>query len=82
MSPRTFARRFVADVGETPLQWLIRQRVHRAQELLETTGLSLDRIAGECGFGSAATLRVHFQRVANTSPSSYRSTFRQAIRLT
>jgi AraC family transcriptional regulator, transcriptional activator FtrA len=82
MSPRTFARRFVADVGETPLQWLIRQRVHRAQELLETTGLSLDRIAGECGFGSAATLRVHFQRVANTSPSSYRRTFRQAIRST
>jgi AraC family transcriptional regulator, transcriptional activator FtrA len=80
MSPRSFARRFLADVGETPLQWLIRQRVHRAQALLETTDLSLDRVAGECGFGSAATLRVHFQRVANTSPSSYRRTFRQALR--
>ena len=77
MSPRTFARRFLADVGETPLQWLIRQRVHHAQELLETTELGLDRIAAECGFGSAATLRQHFQRVAGTTPSAYRRTFRQ-----
>ena len=80
MSPRTFARRFLAEVGQTPLQWLIHQRVHRAQALLETTDLGLDRIASECGFGSAATLRMHFQRVANTSPSAYRRTFRQSAR--
>jgi AraC family transcriptional regulator, transcriptional activator FtrA len=80
MSPRNFARRFLADVGETPLQWLIRQRVHRAQALLETTDLGLDRIATECGLGSAATLRVHFQRVANTSPGAYRRTFRREAR--
>ncbi len=78
MSPRTFARRFLADVGETPLQWLIRQRVHHAQELLETTDLGLDRIATECGFGSAATLRQHFQRAAATTPSAYRRTFRRS----
>jgi AraC family transcriptional regulator, transcriptional activator FtrA len=81
MSPRTFARRFLSEVGETPLQWLIRQRVHRAQELLESTDLGLERIASECGFGSAASLRVHFQRVASTSPSAYRRTFqRRSIR--
>lgn len=75
MSPRTFARRFLAEVGETPLQWLIRQRVHRAQALLETTDLGLDHIASACGFGSAASLRMHFQRVTNTSPSAYRRAF-------
>jgi AraC family transcriptional regulator, transcriptional activator FtrA len=80
MSPRTFARRFLAEVGETPLQWLLRQRVHRAQAMLETTDLGLDRIASECGFGSAATLRVHFQRVTSTSPSAYRRSFRQSVR--
>lgn len=80
MSPRTFARRFAAVVGGTPLQWLLRQRVYRAQELLETTGLGLDRVATECGFGSAATLRVHFHRVVGTSPSSYRRSFHQAAR--
>ncbi|MGY6500575.1 MAG: helix-turn-helix domain-containing protein [Acidimicrobiales bacterium] len=80
MSPRTFARRFAADVGGTPLQWLLRQRVHRAQELLETTELGLDHVADACGFGSAATLRVHFQRVVGTSPGAYRRTFRQSMR--
>lgn len=80
MSSRTFARRFLAEVGHTPLQWLIHQRVQRAQALLETTDLGLERIASQCGFGSAATLRVHFQRVANTTPSAYRRTFRQTDR--
>jgi AraC family transcriptional regulator, transcriptional activator FtrA len=82
MSPRTFARRFLAEVGETPLQWLIRQRVHRAQELLEATDLGLDHIATSCGFGSAASLRVHFQRVTSTSPSAYRRTFRADLHAT
>lgn len=75
MSPRTFARRFQAAVGTTPLQWVLRQRVHRAQELLETTDLPLDRVAEEAGLGTAANLRLHFRRVAQTSPSAYRRTF-------
>lgn len=77
MSPRTFARRFQAAVGTTPLQWVLRQRVHRAQELLETTDLPLDRIAEESGLGTAANLRLHLRRVAQTSPSAYRRTFRR-----
>ena len=34
-SPRSFARRFVAETGTTPLQWLIGRRVAEAQRLLE-----------------------------------------------
>ena len=77
MSPRTFARRFQAAVGTTPLQWILRQRVHRAQELLETTELPLERVAQEAGLGTAANMRLHLRRVAQTSPSAYRRTFRQ-----
>jgi AraC family transcriptional regulator, transcriptional activator FtrA len=77
MSPRTFARRFQAAAGTTPLQWILRQRVHRAQELLETTDLPLDRVAQEAGLGTAANLRIHMRRVAQTSPSAYRRTFRR-----
>lgn len=78
MSPRTFARRFQATVGTTPLQWILRQRVHRAQELLETTDLPLDRVAEESGLGTAANMRLHMRRVAQTSPSAYRATFRRS----
>lgn len=78
MSSRTFARRFRAVTGTTPLQWLLTQRVVLAQRLLETTTLPVERVAEKCGFGSAAALRQHFGRVMGTSPLSYRQTFRRA----
>jgi AraC family transcriptional regulator, transcriptional activator FtrA len=79
MSPRTFARRFLGTVGTSPLQWILRQRVHRAQELLETTDLSLERVAQESGFGTAANMRLHMRRVVDLAPSAYRRTFRQQL---
>jgi AraC family transcriptional regulator, transcriptional activator FtrA len=75
MSPRTFARRFRQVTGETPLQWLLHQRVLLAQRLLETTEDSIEEIATQCGFGSAAALREHFVRRTHTSPTAYRRTF-------
>jgi AraC family transcriptional activator FtrA len=76
MSSRTFARRFQATVGTTPLRWLLHQRVLAAERLLETTDVSVEEIAARCGFGSPAAFRVHFGRQTGTSPSAYRMTFR------
>jgi transcriptional regulator GlxA family with amidase domain len=76
MSPRTFARRFREVAGTTPHQWLLRQRVLAAQQLLETTDLSIDAVAARCGLGTATNLRQHFQRIVRTSPHAYRKTFR------
>jgi AraC family transcriptional regulator, transcriptional activator FtrA len=75
MSPRTFARRFLASTGTTPYQWLLRQRIQLAQRLLETTDLAVDLIAEASGFSTAANLRKHFSRTVHTSPQSYRRTF-------
>lgn len=76
MSPRTFARRFRSEVGSSPHRWLTEQRVVRAQALLESTAEPVDRIASAVGFGSAATLRHHFDRVLQTTPTRYRARFR------
>ncbi|WUI75446.1 helix-turn-helix domain-containing protein [Streptomyces sp. NBC_00400] len=76
MSVRTFTRRFRDEVGVSPLQWLTQQRIERARQLLEETELTVDRIAAEAGFGTAASLRMHLQAVLGVSPRAYRSTFR------
>lgn len=75
MSTRTFTRRFRAATGTTPHAWLTQQRVQLAQRLLETTDRSVEWIAAECGLGTAANLRLHFQRIVSTSPLKYRRTF-------
>lgn len=75
-SVRTLIRRFKEQAGTTPLQWLVRQRVHRAQELLETTDLSVEEVAGHCGFGTSVAMRQHFAKHVRTSPTAYRRAFR------
>jgi len=76
MSVRTFTRRFRAATGAAPIEWLIRLRVRRAQDLLETSGASIDHIADASGFGAPETLRHHFRKVVGTSPSAWRNSFR------
>ncbi|WP_188269534.1 MULTISPECIES: GlxA family transcriptional regulator [unclassified Streptomyces] len=75
MSVRSLNRHFRAQTGTTPLQWLLRARVHRAQELLETTTIPVERIADETGFGAPSTFRQHFARHVGVSPQTYRNTF-------
>ncbi|MDO8144187.1 helix-turn-helix domain-containing protein [Isoptericola sp. 178] len=75
LSERTFARRFRAETGTTPGAWLTRQRVARAQELLEHPDVPVEEVARLVGFGSAAVLRHHFARVLGTSPTAYRRRF-------
>jgi len=76
MSIRTLNRRFRDQTGTTPLQWLLRVRVHQAQRLLETTAHPVDRIAARVGFGSATAFRDRFKLVTGTSPQAYRRAFR------
>ncbi|WP_328467958.1 helix-turn-helix domain-containing protein [Actinoplanes sp. NBC_00393] len=78
MSIRTLNRRFREQTGTTPLQWLLRARIRRAQHLLEATDQPVEQIAGRVGFGSPTAFRDRFKRVVGTSPHSYRAAFRRA----
>jgi transcriptional regulator GlxA family with amidase domain len=75
-APSTFSRRFLAEVGTTPLRWLTGQRIAEACRLLETTDLTVEAVAARSGLGTTANFRLHFMRELNTTPSSYRHLYR------
>lgn len=80
MSRRTFTRKFKEATGSTVSQWLNAERVVRAQELLETTDLPIECVAGEAGFGTPLSLRQQFGVHLGTSPFEYRRTFFREIK--
>jgi len=75
MSSRTFARRFRAETGTTPHQWVTAQRLLLAERLLEESDAPIEAVASRVGFGNAAALRHHFVQARGTTPQRYRRTF-------
>jgi len=78
LSTRTLSRRFAEQTGTTPVQWLHRARLRRAQYLLETTAHPIERIAVQVGFTSQTSFRERFRAQVGVSPQAYRRTFRSA----
>lgn len=76
LSERTLLRRFRAEIGTSPRQWLLRARLDRAREMLETTDLPIEAVAQNAGFPTAAALRSRFTTVLGTTPTTYRRTYR------
>ena len=74
-APRSFARRFAAETGMAPMQWLAAARIREARRLLEATDLPVEVIADRCGLGSAANLRLHLARDAGATPTAYRAAY-------
>ena len=75
MSPRTLQRQFKETVGLAPYEWLVRERIAMAKDLLQASEQSLARIAELVGFKSQETFRHHFRRVTGTNPTAYRNQF-------
>ena len=75
MSPRTFARAFLREIGVTPACWVERMRVEAARRKLESSPEGLDSIALECGFGGTDSMRRAFLRTLRVLPRDYRKRF-------
>ena len=78
MSPANLHRRFRAELGCTPNQWLTAVRVEHARRLLETTDLAVDRIAHRSGLGTAANLRTRLAEQTGLTPTAYRRTYQSS----
>ena len=79
MSPRTLQRQFLAQSGLGPIDWLIRERVAIARDLLEEPATPMAQVAELAGFGSEESLRRHFRRLVLTSPGAYRRRFSHGL---
>jgi AraC family transcriptional activator FtrA len=75
MSRRSFDRKFRQKFNMSPKQWLINQQIDVAKRILESTNQSIDEVAIHAGFDNAITLRHHFKRLVNISPTRYREQF-------
>lgn len=75
-STRTLTRRFAEETGQSPMQWVAGVRLRLAQELLETTDHTVDRIAAQTGFPSTSNFRSQFGQVLGVTPGAYRKVFR------
>ena len=76
MSPRNFARAFLAETGMTPAKYVETARLEAARRRLEDAQPSVDIVAAACGFGNAERMRRAFHRHLRISPSEYRDRFR------
>lgn len=79
MSPRHFARAYVAATGKTPAQAVENLRLETATRLLKTTSEPIKRIAETAGFGREERMRRAFQKHLGTSPHGYRSEMKAAM---
>ena len=70
-SRASFHRRFTLLTGMTPAQLLLLVRVHLAKPLL-LQGFSIEYVADELGYGSAASFSAAFKRVEQVTPSVWR----------
>ncbi len=76
MSPRSFSRLFLSEMGETPARFAEKVRAEAARCKLEQTSMPVECIARQCGFGDPERMRRTFQRLYEISPVDYRARFR------
>ena len=72
MSSSHFVRSFRESTGQTPYQFLLHQRVKRAQLLMRDPRASLTEVALASGFADQHHLARVFRRIANMTPTDYR----------
>jgi AraC-like DNA-binding protein len=67
-----FARCFEAVYGETPIRYLTRRRIERAQDLLRCANLTVTEICTAVGFASLGSFSARFRQLVGETPTAYR----------
>lgn len=77
LHPRYATQLFRQAYGVSPMAYLARHRVARAQELLALTDMGVLEVGLAAGFGSASRFHHTFRAVCGCSPGAYRAALRR-----
>ena len=75
LSPSHFFRAFRKTFGESPVTYIMKRRIRRAQQLMLTSRLRLSQVALECGMADQAHFSRVFRRIVGTNPDAWRRQF-------
>ncbi len=78
LNPRTFARRFHAATGRTPLDYVHALRIEEAKQMLETGDEPVNEISEAVGYEDPAAFRRLFRKLVGTTPAAYRRSSRSS----
>lgn len=67
-----FSRAFTKTYGETPMRYVTRRRIERAQDLLRSANLSVTEVSILVGFNSLGSFTSRFTAMVGVSPTEYR----------
>lgn len=70
-----FLRSFTAEYGVTPMKYLTRRRIERAQDLLRATNLTVTEVCHVVGFSSLGSFSARFRELVGFSPSAYQRVY-------
>jgi AraC family transcriptional regulator len=73
LSPSHFSHVFKESTGMSPLRFVVRERITRAQQLIRETSRSLIEIALDVGYTSPSHFAQVFRRVVGVTPTQFRS---------
>jgi AraC-like DNA-binding protein len=72
ISPSHFVRQFAVAFGETPIRYLTRRRIERAQDLLRHANLTVTEVCTAVGFASLGSFSARFRELVGQTPTGYR----------
>jgi transcriptional regulator GlxA family with amidase domain len=76
---RTFARRFVAETGSRPIDYVQALRIEGARGLLETSRAAVDDVGFQVGYEDPTFFRRLFKRTTGLTPAAYRRKYEPIV---
>ncbi len=71
MSKGHFIRKFHAEIGQTPIEYINHYRIYRASKLFKITNQNVTEVALNCGFNNISYFIKLFKNIVGVSPKTF-----------